>query len=91
MTDGLAWRAVEGTQTLVPDNGDQLTGAHHHHGTGTTSVHPSAAVMPVAGGTEHFVNAGGAPTINRVATPVLFDGVTLLEHIDCKLTGELSY
>ncbi len=83
---------LQGTQTVVADNGDQLTGTVTITGPGPTlSVHPTTAVMTVAGGTGRFADASGTITIDSIATPFSFDGVTLLERIDFTVTGDLSY
>jgi hypothetical protein len=83
---------VQGTQTVVADNGDHLTGPVTITGPApTTSVHPSTAVMTVTGGTGRFADANGTLIVNNVATPFSFDGVTLLEKIDAAITGNLSY
>lgn len=83
---------LQGTQTIVADNGDQLTGPVTITGPApTTSVHPVTAVMTVTGGTGRFGDADGTLTIDAIATPFSFDGVTLLEGIDYSVAGELNY
>jgi hypothetical protein len=47
--------------------------------------------MNVTGGTGRFADASGTATIDSVAPPFSFDGVTLLERIDYMVTGDLSY
>ena len=81
-----------GTQTVVADNGDQLTGTVIITGPApTTGVHQTMSVMTVTGGTGRFADATGTLTTTSVTTPFSFDGVTLLESTEFTYTGEVSY
>jgi hypothetical protein len=82
---------VEGTQTIVADNGDQITGDVTITGPGTTTAHQTTGIMTVTGGTGRFADASGTITTTSEATPFSFDGVTLLEHVEYTGTGEISY
>lgn len=83
---------VTGAQTVVGANGDQLTGDVTITGPAPTpGVHSNIGVITVTGGTGRFEDASGELRVNSEATPFSFDGVTLLESLESKLRGRLSY